>query len=114
MGPRLRAGKNVSAPTIRITPIKSTVKSGVVTGNVPGDGGTYFLPARLPAMASIGMIIKNRPASMVTARVVSYQGVLTVNPPKADPLLPAPETKAYKISLRPCGPGLRMLEVPKP
>ena len=42
IGPRLSAGKNVSAPTMMITPISSTVNSGVVTGNVPSDGGTYF------------------------------------------------------------------------
>ncbi len=31
---------------------------------------------------------------MVIAIVVSYQRVLTVKPPNADPLLPAPEVKA--------------------
>src|ERR1022692_60738 len=72
IGPRLSTGKNVSAPTIRITLIKSTVKSGVVTGKVPSEGGTYFLPARFPAIASMGMIIRNRPASMVSPIVTSY------------------------------------------
>src|SRR6185437_5418977 len=42
IGPRLSAGKKVSAPTMTITPISSTVNRGVVTGNVPSDGGTYF------------------------------------------------------------------------
>src|ERR1035437_3418751 len=91
IGPRLSAGKNVSAPTIRITLIKSTVKSGVVTGKVPSEGGTYFLPARFPAIASMGMIIKNRPASMVRPVVTSYHSVFTVSPPKDDPLLAAVE-----------------------
>ena len=77
-----------------ITPISKNVNSGVVTGNVPSDGGTYFFCARLPAMASMGMIMKKRPTSMVMPIVVSYQGVLTVRPPKAEPLLPAPEVKA--------------------
>src|SRR5581483_2680137 len=48
IGPRLSAGKKVSAPTIKTTPINSAVKSGVVTGNVPSEGGTYFLRARFP------------------------------------------------------------------
>src|SRR5437879_1706023 len=94
MGPRLKAGKNVSAPTMTITPIRSTVNSGVVTGKVPRDGGTYFLPARFPAMASMGIIMRNRPASMVNPRVVSYQSVFTVRPANADPLLPAPDVYA--------------------
>src|SRR5208337_1974622 len=92
-----------------MTPIRSTVKSGVVTGKVPSDGGTYFLPARLPAMASMGMIIRNRPINMSNPIVVLYQSVLAFSPPKAEPLLPAPETYAYNICVNPCGPGLLML-----
>ena len=42
IGPRLSAGKNVSAPTITITLTSSVVNSGVVTGKVPNDGGTAF------------------------------------------------------------------------
>src|ERR1700680_5333925 len=94
IGPRLRAGKKVRAPNIRITLIKSSVNSGVVTGNVPSDGGTYFFWAKLPAMASIGMIIKKRPTNVVTPVAVSYQGVLTVSPPQAEPLFPAEDVKA--------------------
>src|SRR6266702_1554581 len=89
IGPRLNAGKNVRAPTIRITPIKSTVNNGVVTGKVPNDGGTYFLPARYPARASVGMIIRKRRASIVMRPAVLYQVVFVVNPANAEPLLPA-------------------------
>src|ERR1700756_1352223 len=89
IGPKLNAGKNVSAPTIKITPIRSTVNSGVVTGNVPREGGTYFLPARFPAMASMGMIIRNRPTSMVIPPAVLYQSVFVVKPANAEPLFPA-------------------------
>ena len=67
IGPRLSAGKNVSAPTMTMTPTSSAENSGVVTGNVPGDGGTRFLRPRLPAIASIGMIMKNRPNSIASA-----------------------------------------------
>src|ERR1700686_5683783 len=100
-GPRLRAGKNVSAPTIRITPTSSTLNNGVVTGNVPSDGGTYFFFARLPAMDSMGIIMKNRPTSMVIAPEVLYQRVFPFSPPKAEPLLPAMDVKAYRIWVKP-------------
>src|ERR1700746_492300 len=88
IGPRLRAGKNVSAPRIRMTLISNSVNSGVVTGNVPSDGGTYFFCARLPAMASIGMIMKKRPTSVVIPVAASYHGVLTVSPAEDVQLLP--------------------------
>ena len=42
MGPSERTGKNVSAPTIRITPINSTVNTGPVVGKVPALGGATF------------------------------------------------------------------------
>src|SRR4029077_3084346 len=113
-GPRLSAGKKVSAPTIRITPTSNTLNNGVVTGNVPSDGGTYFFFARLPAMASMGMIMKNRPTSIVIAPEVLYQSVFPFRPPKAEPLFPAMEVKAYKIWVKPWGPGLLMLDVPNP
>src|SRR5450631_1992843 len=106
MGPRLSAGKKVSAPTMRMTPTNSTVNKVVFTGNVPDDGGTLFFCARLPARASMGTIIRNRPASMFKARVRLYQLVLVVRPPKAEPLLPAVDTYAYRISERPWGPLL--------
>src|SRR5438552_10344306 len=94
IGPRLRAGKNVNAPTITITPTRSTLNKGVVTGNVPSEGGTYFFLARFPAIASMGRIMKNLPTSMVIAPDVLYQNVFPFKPPKADPLLPAIEVKA--------------------
>ena len=92
IGPRLSAGKNVSAPTMTITLTSSAVNSGVVTGNVPSDGGTCFLRPRLPAIASGGMIMKNRPNSIVSAeRRVVPVACSTLRPPNAEPLLPAPD-----------------------
>src|ERR1019366_9087371 len=88
-GPRLRAGKNVSAPTITITDTSRRENRGVVTGNVPAEAGTAFFFARLPAIASIGMTMKNRPTSMVIAPAVLYHGVLPLKPPNAEPLFPA-------------------------
>src|SRR5689334_16493234 len=93
-GPRLSAGKNVRAPTMTMTDARSMENIGVVTGKVPGEGGTVFLPARLPAMASMGMIMRKRPQSMAAARETLNQFVLELRPAKAEPLLPAPEVKA--------------------
>src|SRR5580698_8066899 len=94
MGPRLSAGKNVSAPRMRTTPVNRIVKRAVLTGNVPGEGGTLLLPARLPARANIGIIIRNRPTNIVSPVVRLYQFVFALRPPNADPLFPAEETKA--------------------
>src|SRR6185437_3907576 len=101
IGPKLNAGKKIKAPRIRIVPTNSTVNSGVVTGNVPGDGGTYFLRARLPAIASMGMIIRQRPISVLIPSAALYQNVLPLRPPKAEPLFPAVETKAYSTCVSP-------------
>src|SRR5262249_35818489 len=83
----------------------------VVTGKVPDEGGTGFLAARLPAIASIGMIIRNRPDSIANPSATLYQSVLAFRPANADPLLPVAETKAYSISSSPCGPLLPRLDV---
>jgi len=78
--PQAKRGKKVNAPTITITLTNRVVNSGVVTGNVPNDGGTIFLRARLPAIASIGMIIMKRPISIVMPIVVLYQSVFAEMP----------------------------------
>src|SRR5215213_9471649 len=98
MGPRLKAGKKVSAPTMTITLTRSVVNSGDATGNVPKEGGTAFLRARFPATASIGTIIMNRPKSIATPRLVLYQYVFAEMPAKAEPLLPVPDVKTKSIS----------------
>lgn len=58
IGPKLNTGKKVKAPTMTITLTRSVVNNGDVTGNVPKEGGTVFLRARFPAIASIGIIMK--------------------------------------------------------
>ena len=65
-----------------------------ISGNVPAEAGTIFFFARLPAIASMGMIMKKRPTSMVIAPAVLYQSVLPFNPPNAEPLLPAMDVNA--------------------
>src|SRR4249919_3186369 len=91
IGPRLRAGKKVRAPTITTTEINKEVKSGPLTGNVPSDSGTCFFAARLPAMARTGMTEKKRPRSMATAVVTLNQREFALMPANAEPLLPAEE-----------------------
>src|SRR5215469_6095460 len=104
IGPRLRAGKNVRAPTIKIVETNKPENRAPVTGKVPTDSGTVFFLARLPAMAMIGMIMKNRPRSCAVPVVVLYQSVLALMPPNAEPLFPVEETYAYRICDKPCGP----------
>src|ERR1700727_3903199 len=98
---------------MRITPTSSTVKRGVGTGKVPGEGGTTFFFARFPAIASIGTIIRNRPTSIAAASDKLYQCVFGLNPPKADPLFPVAEVYAYRISESPCGPVFPSAERPR-
>ena len=100
------------APTIRIVDTNKPAKRPPVTGKVPADSGTVFFLARLPAMASTGIIMKNRPSSCAIAVVVLYQIVFAFMPANAEPLFPVDEMYAYKIWDSPCGPGLLMLEVP--
>src|SRR5260221_551383 len=94
MGPRLRTGKKVSAPTMRTVETRSVEKSGVVTGKVPADSATDFFCARLPAIARIGTTAKKRPRSIATASELLYQFVFELMPLKAEPLLPAAEVPA--------------------
>ena len=54
--------------------------------------GIFFLAARLPAAASKGIRNRKRPIRIARPIVRSYQGVLTVIPAKALPLLPVPLT----------------------
>ena len=89
----LSAGKKVSAPSSRITPTSRKVNSAVFTGKVPGEGGTLFFCARLPARAMTGIIIRKRPISMSQPIATLYHQ-FGARPAKAEPLLPAPEVKA--------------------
>ena len=64
------------------------------TGNVPALTGAIFFRANEPAIARMGMIMRNRPMSIEIPSVVSYQAVLALRPANALPLLPVPEVKA--------------------
>ena len=51
------------------TATSQNAKVAESVANVPADAGTSFFRARLPAIASSGMIIMNRPMSMATPSV---------------------------------------------
>src|SRR5581483_1845309 len=93
-GPSATTGRNVSAPTITITPMTSATKSGVWVGNVPTLGGTFCLRASACATASVGMMRKNRPTSMQIPSVVFIHWVSAALPAKGYPLLFAADVYA--------------------
>jgi len=77
----------------------STASTTVAAGGtwsvqVPVDGGTRFFLPRLPAIASIGTIMKNRPISMAAPIVTLYHFVFALRPANADPLFAVPDVKA--------------------
>src|SRR5262245_32069238 len=86
IGPSDNAGKNVKAPTTITVATSKPTNNGPWVGKVPAEVGTTFLFARLPAIASAGMMKRNRPKSMHRPPVRSYHGVLTARPPNALPL----------------------------
>src|SRR4029079_3203899 len=60
IGPSASAGTNVSAPTISTTPTSHATNSGVCVGNVPAVTAVALLAARLPAIPSTGIMIRER------------------------------------------------------
>src|ERR1700722_4759534 len=97
---------------ITITPINRPTKRPLSVGNVPAEGGTIFLAASEPAMASIGTIIRKRPMNIARPSVEFQNGVLADRPAKGLPFLPGGETYAYSASENPCGPALASALVP--
>src|SRR6185437_11109522 len=72
------------------------------------DAGTFCCRASDPARASTKISGANRATSITTPPARLYQPVAVVRPANAEPLLLAMEVNAYTISVRPCGPELRM------
>src|SRR5258708_37390049 len=95
-------------------PTSSPTNSGPWVGKVPLVTGTFFLAARLPATARIGIRNRKRPMSCANPSVRLYHGVLTLIPANALPLLPVLLVYAYRISLSPCGPLLFILAIAAP
>ena len=69
-------------------------KSEVWVGIVPADAGVAVWRASRPARARTKTIGRNRPSSMTRPSERSQNGVLTVSPAKADPLLLLADVKA--------------------
>src|SRR5258708_32927130 len=61
IGPRLKAGKNVSAPTIAMVETSRVVNSGPFMRNVHAEAVQFFFDTTLPASARIGIVTKNLP-----------------------------------------------------
>ena len=64
MGPRQSAGKNVSAATTMMTPVKVRPKVQPWVGSVPAEASTVFLEASLPTIANADMMGTKRPIQM--------------------------------------------------
>src|ERR1051326_1290944 len=94
-----------------MVPISKTTNNVPCVGNVPLVTGIDFFDARLPAMASAGIMNMNLAINMSRPIVRLYHGVFAFNPAKALPLLPAPLEYAYSNSENPCGPPLFVFAV---
>ena len=77
-----------------MTPVSRTVKSGVFTGKVPGEGGMLFLRARLPAKRQHGDDHEKAAAEHGKAKGRVVPGGVGVKAGKGRPLLPAADEKA--------------------
>ena len=87
MGPRARAGINVSAPTMSTTEQRNPMNSGVCVGSVPALVGTIFFFASEPAMPRTGTISQNRLIHITTPPSQLWNGTFALNPANAEPLL---------------------------
>src|SRR5215469_11813866 len=93
---------------MRMTATTMPTNSGVLVSSVPALTGTGCCLASDPARPSAKISGANRPSSITTPPTVLYQTVFVPRPAKAEPLLLAIEVNAYTISVRPCGPGLKI------
>src|SRR5215471_12342991 len=81
---------------------------GVRVSSVPALAGTGCCLASEPARPSAKISGAKRPNSITNPPDTWYQVAAVPRPANADPLLLAIEVNAYMISVRPCGPGLKM------
>src|SRR5215831_13412275 len=85
---------------------------GVRVSSVPALAGTGCCLASDPARPSAKISGTNRPNSITNPPSIWYQVADVPRPANAEPLLLASDANAYMISVRPCGPGLKMLLCP--
>src|ERR1019366_2290300 len=95
-------------------PRSRTTNNGPFVGNVPLVTGISFFAARLPAIASAGIMKRNLAINISRPIVRLYQGVLALIPAKALPLFPAALEYVYRISDRPCAALLFVFAVAGP
>src|SRR3974377_1758641 len=94
IGPRTSAGKNVSAPTIRMVASQNTPNMTVWVRRVLVVGAAVGLRATEPATAMRKIIGGYRPIKITAAVARLNQAVLELSPAKAETLSAAPEAKA--------------------
>ena len=87
MGPSEMAGKNVSPPMIKMTPITRPTNIPLSVRNVPSDSGTTFFAASAPPMREAGNHDRETAEQHVDCANDVVEGLLPVRPPKAEPLL---------------------------
>src|SRR5215472_2476443 len=97
---------------MRTTPTTMPTNSGVRVSSVPALAGTGCWRARDPARPSAKISGANRPNSITNPPSIWYQVAAVPRPAKAEPLLLASDANAYMISVRPCGPGLKIASWP--
>src|SRR5215469_2137115 len=97
---------------MRMTPTTMPTNSGVLVSSVPALAGVGACLASDPARPRAKISGANRPSSIVMPPKVWYHGAAVPRPANADPLLLAWEANAYRISVSPCGPGLKIAAWP--
>src|SRR5580704_19155882 len=97
---------------MRITPTSMPTNSGVLVSNVPALAGPGCCLASDPARPSAKISGMNRPNNITNPPMTWYQGAAVPSPANAEPLLLAIDANAYTISVRPCGPGLKIASCP--
>ena len=65
-GPRASAGKKLSAPISNTTTISRKTNIPFVVDKVPAVVAIFFFPAKLPAIASVPMMGRNRAKSIIS------------------------------------------------
>lgn len=87
-GPNASAGKKLNAPIKSTINISKNTNRPFVVESVPTVVAIFFLPARLPAMASIPITGINLANSITIPSEMFINTVFAPNPANADPLFP--------------------------
>ena len=91
IGPSVNEGKKDKAATIKITAKTIIPNVPVSVFRVPEPSGIYFLPARVPAIATGPIIGRNLDRISISPVLIFHHMVLSPRPSKPLPLLAAEE-----------------------